>query len=114
MDHATRTTVATLQDAIKLCLARYPLMTLAQLDLLLTIALKPGCSQSEIADSVNQSLSSVSRALRVLSKGRKETVNKTALGFIRQERNLDDERIVQAYLTEDGERFIKVLSDLLK
>jgi DNA-binding MarR family transcriptional regulator len=103
-----------LHNAIRLCLAKHPGLTLSQLDVLLTIALTPGRQQSDIAEAVGLSSSAVSRNLRMLSKGRKDTVNRTSLKLIRTERDNDDERIMQVYLSDNGEQFIQLLSDLLQ
>jgi DNA-binding MarR family transcriptional regulator len=108
-----REPLARLHNAIRLCLAKHPGLTLSQLDVLLTIALTSGRQQSDIAEAVGLSSSAVSRTLRLLSKGRKDTVNKTSLKLIRTERDEEDERIMQVYLTDSGEQFIQLLSDLL-
>lgn len=114
MNTKQRETLTRFHDAVRLILAKYPGITGSQIDILCTVALNPGMAQNEIAEDVGLTTSAVSRSIRVLSRGRRDVVTKVSLGFIRSERNEADERLLQIYLTDNGETFLKLLSDLIE
>lgn len=114
MNTKQRETLTRFHDAVRLILAKYPGITGSQIDILCAVALKPGLAQVELAEEVGLTTSAVSRSIRVLSRGRRDVVTKVSLGLIRAERNEDDERLLQIYLTDNGETFVKLLSDLIE
>lgn len=102
-----------LRDGIRLARQAGPQIRASQLDLILSIALRPGQTQTELAAECGLTLAAISRAVDVLGKaGRKDGVS-GKLGLIEARRNKDDDRILQVYLTPAGEQFVSLMEALV-
>ena len=77
------------------------------------VAENPGRTQTDIAKLMDLTLASVSRSVDVFGpKGRKDRAGE-GRGFIRTERDPDDERNLQLFLTPTGEVFLQQIEDHL-
>lgn len=103
-----------LQAALRFCRRQHPQLRVSQLELLLAIQARPGCTQTELATECDLTLSAVSRAVDVLGhKGRRDSFSQVCLGWIETKRNPDDERILQVYLTPKGNDFVSTFEALI-
>lgn len=76
--------------------------------------MKPGMTQTELANQLDITLSAVSRAVDVLGKsGRKDKRSAAKFDWIESRRNPDDDRILQVYLTQKGLDFVSTLELLI-
>jgi len=104
--------LAQLRDGIRLCRRASAQIRASQIDLLLTVAIPPGKTQTELAIETDLTLAAISRAVDVLGKdGRRDKLS-SKLGLIEARRNKDDDRILQVYLTPAGEQFVSLLETL--
>ena len=102
-----------LRHAFKLCRQLGAQIRVSQIDLLLTIAAKPGSTQTQLARECNLTLAAVSRAVDVLGKtGRRDGGSSGKLGFIEARRDPKDDRHLLVYLTPDGEQFVSLLLEM--
>jgi len=105
--------LSNLRDGLRLCRRVSPQMRASQIDFLLTVALAPGRTQTELAAQCDLTLAAVSRAVDVLGKeGRRDGVS-GKLGLIETRRNPDDDRILQVFLTPSGEQFVSLMESLV-
>lgn len=98
---------------MRLCRTASPQLRASQVDLLLTIAMNPGRTQTELAHLCDLTISAVSRAVDVLGASGRRDGRGGKLGLIEAKRNPDDDRIVQIYLTSKGEHFVSLLEALI-
>lgn len=97
---------------MRLCRRVSPQIRASQLDLLLSIALQPGRTQTELAIECDLTLAAVSRAVDVLgSTGRRDGLS-GRLGLVEAKRNKADDRILQVFLTPAGEQFVSLIETL--
>lgn len=102
-----------LQAAMRYCRRQHPQLRISQLELLLAIHARPGCTQSELAAECDLTLSAVSRAVDVLGKsGRRDRLSEVRLEWIRTQRNPDDDRVIQVFLTPKGTDFVTTMEAL--
>ena len=103
-----------LNAAMRFCRRSHPQLRASQIELLLTVALKPGMTQTELANKLDLTLSAVSRAVDVLGKtGRRDGRSSAKFDWIESRRNPDDDRILQVYLTIKGADFVSTLEHLI-
>ena len=103
-----------LHAGLLFCLHQHPQLRISQLHMLLTIALKPGQTQTELAVACDLTLSAVSRAMDVLgSSGRRDKISSARMGWVETRRNQDDDRILQVYLTKKGHEFVSLLEAMV-
>ena len=87
----------------------------SQLELLLTVWLQPGMTQTELADQLGLSLSAVSKAVDVMgTSGRKDKLSSAQLGLLAVERDANDERTRLVHLTTAGELLMRSLINSLR
>ena len=99
-----------LHSGLLFCLHQHSQLRISQLHLLLTVALKPGQTQTELATACDLTLSAVSRAMDVLgTTGRRDKISSARMGWVETRRNADDDRILQVYLTKKGHEFVSLL-----
>lgn len=100
------------RDAIRLCRRASPQIRASQIDLLISVALKPGSTQTELAVECDLTLAAISRAVDVMgSSGRRDGMS-GRMGLIETRRNPDDDRVLQVFLTPAGEQFVSLLLSL--
>jgi DNA-binding MarR family transcriptional regulator len=103
-----------LHAGLLFCLHQHSQLRISQLHLLLTVALKPGQTQTELAVACDLTLSAVSRAMDVLgSSGRRDKISSARMGWVETRRNPDDDRILQVYLTKKGQEFVSLLEAMI-
>ena len=106
--------VQNLHAAMRLCRRTHPQLRASQIELLLQVYLKPGMTQSELAEKVDLTLSAVSRAIDVLGKsGRRDGRSSAQMDWIETRRNPDDDRILQVFITPKGRDFVSTLEHLI-
>ena len=101
MDHTQA-----LRGGLRLFRAISPQIRASQIDLLLTIAMRPGISQTELAIECDLTLSAVSRAVDVFSAAGRRDKKGGALGLITAERAEGDDRTIVLRLTPKGQQLI--------
>ena len=99
-----------LRDATRLLRSAHAQFRASQLDLLLSIHLKPGQTQTELANECNLTLSAISRAVDVMgTSGRRDAKSTARLGWIEVRDNAEDDRIKQVFITPTGKQFLSLL-----
>lgn len=102
-----------LHAGLRFCLHQHSQLRISQLDLILTVAIKPGQTQTELAESCDLTLSAVSRAMDVLgTAGRRDKISSARMGWVETRRNPLDDRILQVYLTKKGNDFVSLLESI--
>jgi DNA-binding MarR family transcriptional regulator len=95
-----------LREAMRVARRLAPQIRASQLDYLLTVALHPGLTMTELATECDVDLATISRAVDVLgTTGRRDGLS-GALGLIDARFNDGDHRIRQVFLTPAGEAFV--------
>ena len=95
-----------LRGGLRLFRAVSPQIRASQIDMLLTIAMQPGISQSELAIECDVTLSAVSRAVDVFSTAGRRDGKGQALGLVTAERAEGDDRTIVLRLTSKGTQLI--------
>ena len=95
-----------LRGGLRLFRAVSPQIRASQIDMLLTIAMQPGISQSELAVECDVTLSAVSRAVDVFSSAGRRDGKGQALGLVTAERAKGDDRTIVLNLTPKGAQLI--------
>ena len=95
-----------LRGGLRLFRAVSPQIRASQIDMLLTIAMQPGISQSELAVECDVTLSAVSRAVDVFSSAGRRDGKGQALGLVTAERAEGDDRTIVLRLTSKGAQLI--------
>jgi DNA-binding MarR family transcriptional regulator len=98
-----------LRDAMRLCKSISFTIRASQIELLLSVSLKPGSTQTELANECGVTLAAISRAVDVLGSGGRRDGVSGKLGLIEARRNPDDDRTLHVYLTTKGEQFVTLL-----
>jgi len=89
-----------------------PQIRASQIELLITVALRPGINQTELAVECELTLSAISRAVDVLSVHGRKDGRSTALGLLEARPVADDERTMAVYLTPKGQQILKLLQEI--
>lgn len=103
-----------LQHAIRLLRQVFgPQLRASQIDGLLTVALRNGMTQSELASEIGITPAAISRQIDVLGvTGRQDGIGGKA-GVVTIQRDLADDRVKRVSLTPAGEQFVQLLSQLM-
>ena len=104
--------IEALRNGLRLFRTISPQIRASQIDMLLTIALKPGISQTELAVECDLTLSAVSRAVDVMSAtGRRDGIGQ-ALGLVLPVRQEGDDRMICLQLTPKGIQLINLYQEI--
>ena len=95
-----------LRGGLRLFRAISPQIRASQIDMLLTIAMQPGISQTDLAIECDVTLSAVSRAVDVFSTAGRRDGKGQALGLVTAERAKGDDRTIVLNLTPKGVQLI--------
>ena len=95
-----------LRGGLRLFRAISPQIRASQIDMLLTIAMQPGISQTELAIECDVTLSAVSRAVDVFTTSGRRDRKGQALGLVTAERAEGDDRTIVLRLTPKGTQLI--------
>jgi len=95
-----------MRGGLRLFRAISPQIRASQIDMLLTIAMSPGISQTELAIECDVTLSAVSRAVDVMSMAGRRDGKGQALGLITATRMQGDDRTICVQLTPKGIQLI--------
>ena len=95
-----------LRGGLRLFRAISPQIRASQIDMLLTISMQPGISQTELAIECDVTLSAVSRAVDVFSTAGRRDGKGQALGLVTAERAKGDDRTIVLNLTSKGTQLI--------
>ena len=102
-----------LLHSFKLCRQLGAQVRISQAELILTVAAKPGLTQTQLSRECNLTLAAVSRAVDVLGKtGRRGGGSTGKLGFIEARKDPNDDRHLLVYLTPAGEQFVSLLMEI--
>jgi DNA-binding MarR family transcriptional regulator len=99
-------TLQSLRGGLRLFRAISPQIRASQIDMLLTISMQPGISQSELAIECDVTLSAVSRAVDVMGTTGRRDGRGQALALITAERAAGDDRTIVLRLTSKGNQLI--------
>ena len=103
-----------LHAALRFCRREHSQLRISQLELLLSAAVRPGQTQTELAADCNLTLSAVSRAVDVLgTSGRRDAKSSARMAWIETKRNPDDDRHLQVYLTQSGREFVSLIEAII-
>lgn len=102
----TMHTLQAMRGGLRLFRAVSPQIRASQIDMLLTIAMQPGISQTELAIECDVTLSAVSRAVDVMSTAGRRDGKGQALGLVTAERMDGDDRTIVLRLTSKGTQLI--------
>jgi DNA-binding MarR family transcriptional regulator len=99
-------TLESIRGGLRVFRAISPQIRASQIDMLLTIALRPGISQSELACECDLTVSAVSRMVDVMSTTGRRDGKGQSLGFVAAERAANDDRTIVLRLTPKGKDVI--------
>jgi DNA-binding MarR family transcriptional regulator len=110
----TRNKAAGLRLLMQLARVHHSQIRASQLELLLTVWLHPGLTQTELADELGLTTSAISRSVDVLgSAGRKDGKSTARLGLLTADLladdGINDQRAKHVRLTAAGERLVITL-----
>lgn len=98
--------------ATKLLRTLHPQLRVSQVDLLISVALKEGQSQTDLAMDCDLTIAAISRAVDTLGKSGRRDGKGVTLGLVRTERAPDDDRFLLVFLTQRGRDLMQSLADL--
>lgn len=101
-----KSTLQSLRGGLRLFRAISPQIRASQIDMLLTISMQPGISQSELATECDVTLSAISRAVDVMGASGRRDGKGQALGLVTAERAAGDDRTIVLRLTPKGNQLI--------
>lgn len=90
----------------------HPQLRVSQVEFLLTVALNPNRSQSELATECGYTLAAVSRLVDTLGDRGRRDGKGGALGLIQAKPDARDDRFMLVSLTSKGKNLIKLLEEL--
>lgn len=90
-----------------------PQIRASQIDMLLSIAMQPGISQTELAIECDVTLSAISRAVDVFSLAGRRDGKGQALGLVTAERAAGDDRTILLRLSSKGSHLIDLYHQLI-
>ncbi len=102
-----------LRGGLRLFRAISPQIRASQIDMLLTIAMQPGISQTELAIECDVTLSAVSRAVDVMSTAGRRDGKGQALGLVAATRLEGDDRTITLQLTSKGIQLIELYKQVV-
>ena len=95
-----------MRGGLRLFRAISPQIRASQIDMLLTIAMQPGISQTELSHQCDMSLPAVSRMVDVMSTAGRRDGKGQALGLVTATRAEGDDRTIVLELTPKGTQLI--------
>ena len=95
-----------MRGGLRLFRAISPQIRASQIDMLLTIAMQPGISQTELSHQCDMSLPAVSRMVDVMSTAGRRDGKGQALGLVTATRAEGDDRTIVLKLTPKGTQLI--------
>ena len=101
-----------LVKAMQLLKQVHPQLRVAQVEFLLTVALSPSRSQSELAVECGYTLAAVSRLVDTMGETGRRDGKGRALGLIQARPDSKDDRLLLVTLTSKGKNLIKLLEEL--
>jgi len=101
-----------IREGLRLFRAISPQIRASQIDMLLTIALNPGISQTELANECDVTLSAVSRAVDVMSTAGRRDGKGQALGLVVATRSDEDDRTLALELSSKGTQLIALYQQM--
>jgi DNA-binding MarR family transcriptional regulator len=101
-----------IRGGLRLWRAISPQIRASQIDMLLTIALNPGVSQTELSNQCDIGLSAVSRMVDVMSTAGRRDGKGQALGLVIAERAIEDDRTVVLRLSSKGTQLIALYQEM--
>ena len=105
-------TLESIRGGLRLFRTISPQMRASQIDMLLTIALNPDISQTELAVECALSVPAVSRMVDVMgATGRKDGISQT-LGLVVARRSVTDDRVMVLNLTSKGKQMIALYQEM--
>jgi DNA-binding MarR family transcriptional regulator len=104
--------LSSLRDAMRLCRQASPQIRASQIDFLISVAMHPGRTQTELATECDLTLAAISRAVDVMGESGRRDGQSGRLGLVETRRNKADDRILQVFLTPSGEQFVSLLETL--
>lgn len=106
------TSLESIRGGLRVFRAISPQIRASQLDMLLTIALRPGISQTELATECDVTLSAVSRAVDVMSTTGRKDGKGQALGLVIAERAVGDDRTIVLRLSSKGNQVVSLYQEI--
>lgn len=101
-----------LVKAMQLLKQVHPQLRVSQVEFLLTVALAPNRSQSELAVECGYTLAAVSRLVDTMGETGRRDGKGGALGLIQAKPDPKDDRYLLVSLTSKGKNLIKLLEEL--
>lgn len=101
-----------IRGGLRLFRAISPQMRASQIDMLLTIALNPGISQTELANQCDLTISAVSYAVDVMSTTGRRDGKGQALGLVTATRAKGDDRTNVLHLSPKGKQMIALYQEM--
>lgn len=98
--------------AMQLLKTVHPQLRVAQVEFLLTVALRPDRTQSELAVECGYTVAAVSRLVDTLGSSGRRDGKGGALGLIQTKTNPKDDRLLLVSLTDKGKNVVSLLEEL--
>jgi len=98
--------------AMQLLKTVHPQLRVTQVEFLLTVAMKPDRTQSELAADCGYTLAAVSRLVDTLGTSGRRDGKGGVLGLIQTKTSLKDDRILLVSLTDKGKNVVSLLEQL--
>ena len=105
-------TLESFRAGLRLMRTINPQIRASQIEMLITVQLSPGISQTDLAVECDLTLSAVSRAVDVFSTSGRRDGRSSALGLLEARKVPDNERLLALYLTPKGQQILKLLSEI--
>lgn len=101
-----------LRNGLRLCRQASSQIRASQIEVLISVALKPEQTQSELAAECDLTLAAISRFVDVFGSSSRKGRQTNPLGFIETKRHPDDDRIILVSLTNKGKQFVSLLTEV--
>ena len=101
-----------IRGGLRLWRAISPQIRASQIDMLLTIALNPGISQTELANECDVTLSAASRMVDVMSTTGRRDGKGQALGLVIAERATGNDRTIVLRLSSKGTQMVSLYQEM--
>ena len=95
-----------IRGGLRLFRAISPQIRASQIDMLLTIAMQPGISQTELSHQCDMSLPAVSRMVDVMGTAGRKDGKGQALGLVIARRSAGDDRTILLELSSKGAQMV--------
>jgi len=101
-----------MRGGLRIFRAISPQIRASQIDMLLSIAMRPGISQTELSHECNMSLPAVSRMVDVMGTAGRRDGKGQVLGLVTATRAIGDDRTIVLKLTPKGTQLITLYQEL--